>query len=561
MEIERGVPAQIPRTLIAADEVARAARRLPALEPERPQDTVPCVALEVEQGPHGAEVLLQDWLRTGALAAWCLLEKSLERQAERAVLAGRPVRPTARALLHAVLQPGDGCGRRLASAELFARDERVVHDVHGKQLENAVLLNGAEAVFALGHAKPRGREKLQVIGWDMYSELAQEVLGQGHTFVVSAAGKPSTATLQPITVKPGDMDYERIRDEARRIGCTDHEAFWILEFGARSHSTPPLCSVYSPNHKGASENAAELCALLEKEKERGWVEQALQPPCIPLGLRPISAVPKTMEQEGLIIIRGYRLITDGSWPKLKNPGAKVRQPDGSQQPLAPNFNYVPGSQPGVTYPAIYEPVQAATPLIELAKSAGVRLVGKCYDFEKWFRQIPMRLLDRLQIVQAWMGSYWHDLRVFMGCVHASNTAQRIAYIVLDVVEARLEAGLEAQLDSLDAANADAIRAWLTTRKRLFPSDPAPAPRLTRAAHSSRTRAAASIATSSASQRAARYGPTPACASPLTPPPPGAGDCTWATGTPPGPGSPPPSEPSRGAAPRRGASGWASRPSS
>ena len=146
------------------------------------------------------------------------------------------------------------------------------------------------------------------------------MLGQGHTFVVSAAGKPSIATLQPIKVKPGDMDYERIRVEARRTGCTDHEALWILEFGARSHSTPPLCSVYSPNHEGASENAAELCELLGKENERGWVEQAPQPPCIPLGLRPISAVPKTMEQEGLIIIRDYRLITDGSWPKRGTSG-------------------------------------------------------------------------------------------------------------------------------------------------------------------------------------------------------------------------------------------------
>jgi len=189
----------------------------------------------------------------------------------------------------------------------------------------------------------------------------------------------------------------------------DAETLQTLEYGARARSTPPTASMYFPNHRSTQEFSGPLDALLEDEVMRGWVVRTFGPPCIPICIRPLGVVPKTAERDGIIVIRGHRLITDGSFPKKCQKGASVSRGDGSEQWLAPNFNYPADQEPWLRFPSIWELAQASEVLHDLAgctsNVAGmpVAVVGKCLDFEKWFRQIPMSNLDRWQIMETWKG--------------------------------------------------------------------------------------------------------------------------------------------------------------
>jgi hypothetical protein len=141
--------------------------------------------------------------------------------------------------------------------------------------------------------------------------------------------------------------------------------------------------------------------------------------------------------------------------------------------LAPNLNYVEGSQPWLHYLSIPEISQGAMPLLALAREAGLQVLGKFFDFEKWFRQIGQCNLDRWQIVEMWRGLFLHDTRVTMGCVHSSNTCQRIAYIILDIVQHKMDEGIEQTLAALaDRAAARSIGEWRERRKIIFPNEPA-----------------------------------------------------------------------------------------
>jgi len=312
-----------------------------------------------------------------------------------------------------------------------------------------------------------------VLRWADYSKLAQEVLTSGFTFEFDETGKPHINTLRPLVRLTTDFDAMEIAGQAVAAGCLDKEAIWILEFGARSHSTPPYNSVFFPNHSGAVENAAGMAGILDAELELQWMRASPHPPFGPIGIRPVSLVPKTRVQEGKVTIYGYRLITDGSFPGKGMKRHSVRLPGGKKKFLAPNFNFVEGSQEWLHYTSISEIAQATQPLLALAQEANLDLLGKCFDFEKWFRQIGHCNLDRWQIVEQWKGQYLHDTRVTMGCVHSSNTCQRIAYIILDNVERQLDAGLDAAIDALpDQAAAGLIRAWIANRQEVFPDEKA-----------------------------------------------------------------------------------------
>jgi len=142
--------------------------------------------------------------------------------------------------------------------------------------------------------------------------------------------------------------------------------------------------------------------------------------------------------------------------------------------LAPNFNYRVELEPWVRFPSIWELSQASHVLTgladDVARITGIEfeVVGKCFDFEKWFRNIPMSNLDRWQIMEVWKGKWYHDLRVTMGCCHSSNTAQRVSLVVLSIVEQELVAGLDAQLGQLEPTVAMAIRVWQAGRRAAFP---------------------------------------------------------------------------------------------
>ena len=117
------------------------------------------------------------------------------------------------------------------------------------------------------------------------------------------------------------------------------------------------------------------------------MEVSATPFTVPIGTRPVSIVPKTDVVDGLVVITGYRLITDGSYPKKKSRNARVRDEHGNNVFIAPNFSYLSGSQPDLRYTSISEISVALQPLMALAMFSGSAVVLKCWDFAKWFRQI------------------------------------------------------------------------------------------------------------------------------------------------------------------------------
>ena len=59
----------------------------------------------------------------------------------------------------------------------------------------------------------------------------------------------------------------------------------------------------------------------------------------------------------------------------------------------------------------------------------------------------------------------------MGCVHSSNTAQRVSFILIEIVEGRLDGVFEEHLAGCDGPQFELIRAWRERRKEAFPDDP------------------------------------------------------------------------------------------
>jgi len=56
----------------------------------------------------------------------------------------------------------------------------------------------------------------------------------------------------------------------------------------------------------------------------------------------------------------------------------------------------------------------------------------------------------------------------MGCVHSSNTAQRCSHVILNIVEARLDASFEALLEAKTGLMYGRVREWRAHRMKLFP---------------------------------------------------------------------------------------------
>ena len=229
-----------------------------------------------------------------------------------------------------------------------------------------------ERAAVLGQDNDRRYPAPVVLQWKDYSPLAQLVLRAGHTFEVNEEGKPFIRQLKAIDYTEEDIDFTTVISLALANSCEDNAIIWAMTYGARSHSDPPKNSVFFPNHAGARKNPEGVQAVLEPEIEKEWVTVSASPTNVPIGARPISIVPKTAVVEGVIVITGYRLITDGSYPDKKRRNAHVRDEDGVLRPLAPNFNFTEGSQPDVRYTSIAEISVALQPLMAAAEQAQTR---------------------------------------------------------------------------------------------------------------------------------------------------------------------------------------------
>ena len=344
-------------------------------------------------------------------------------------------------------------------------------DNYERKILTAVEAAGAAEADAAAGRPHAALPKPIILKWEAYSALAQQVLEEGFTFEVDDHGRPHITIERRAEMGMNDMDVEQIIAEAMELGCQDLEALDALRFGARAFCDTPLSTTYGPNHAGALEHAAEMEGMMSDELQRGWIASSQHPPFVPICIRPCSLIPKIKEVDGMLKTTGYRLITDGSWPKPNRRGWQLVNHKGEMQAVAPNANFVTGSQPWVRYPAISSLAQGIVPLLALAAMAGEPLMGKCFDFEKWFRQIPMSNVDRWQIIEEWKGSFFHDRRVTMGTVHSSNVCQRIAYILLALVDDELDSTFEAFMETLPWQTRAAVANWQAMRRQAYPDEP------------------------------------------------------------------------------------------
>ena len=310
-----------------------------------------------------------------------------------------------------------------------------------------------------------------VLAMGDYSEVSREVLKAGFTLWVDAEGRPHITTLEKVTV---NMETELMKARARAAGVRDEDGLTALDWGARSRSETPEVCVYSQNHNGAVQHKEVVTDHLESEVKAGFVVASRFPPSIPLCVRPMSMVPKLKAVEGVMVITGWRLVVDASYPGKRTAGAKVIGADGTEKFVAPNHNFEGVDEKTRFNWCCLSVISHGFGLL-LAVSAfcGVPLVGQCFDFKGWFRQIGMSTLDRWQVVEAWGGAYYHDARVAMGCSFSADIAQRVAFFVCEILEAKLRALFPAFLAAQDGTLewVRRLKEWLEMRKTLFPGDP------------------------------------------------------------------------------------------
>ena len=301
-----------------------------------------------------------------------------------------------------------------------------------------------------------------------HTPLLAEVLAKGHTISVDSEGRPSITEPSRSEVP---MQTEEIIRRAEGLGCQDREALFSLRWGAVSHADPAKVSSFQPNHSGALTNAAELVKILAQEVTDKMMKVMSHPPCIPLCVRPMSLVAKWAVKGGELYVRGWRLVLDGSFPNKGRRGALVRDIDGVERHLAPNMEYRK-DQPWFDYWSLSRISQAVAMLMAAAGFIGCELYGSCFDFKGWFRQLPMNNMDIWQNVQTWGGKYYKDKRVAMGYSFSSSIAQRVAFIILDICEAELDAQLEGYLCLHEVEGwVRKLRDWIGRRKSAYPDRP------------------------------------------------------------------------------------------
>jgi hypothetical protein len=222
------------------------------------------------------------------------------------------------------------------------------------------------------------------------------------------------------------------------------------------------------------QNKAKVSEHMAAEVKAGFSCASKAPPMIPVCVRPINLIPKMKPVNGAVTIVGWRMVIDASYPGRSMPDNTAVGADGVERYIAPNLNYNRLLEGGYNWSSVGEIGKGVQVLMALAQLCEVALVGKCYDFKSWFRQLPMCLLDRWQVVEAWAGEYYHDARVAMGCSFSADIAQRTPFIILKIVDFKLLAVFPSFLEKqaeLGEAWVTPLRDWTRKREELYPNDP------------------------------------------------------------------------------------------
>jgi hypothetical protein len=267
-----------------------------------------------------------------------------------------------------------------------------------KAVEAAGVLDKQEEVEGKRSDYPTGL----VLSMDDYSEAGRRVLEAGYTFYVDETGKPHISRLEKTVV---DMATGKIQVLAREAGIEDEAALDALDTGTRSNAAVPEVTCWFPNHNGAFQNKAEVSKHMAAEVKAGFSFASREPPMIPICVRPVNLIAKMKPMDGAMCIVGWRMVIDASYPGKNAPDSTAVGADGVERPQAPNFNYNRLLEGGYNWSSVGEIGKGVQVLMALAVLCDVGVVGKCYDFKSWFRQLPMCHLDRWKVVEAWGGEY------------------------------------------------------------------------------------------------------------------------------------------------------------
>jgi hypothetical protein len=356
--------------------------------------------------------------------------------------------------------------------ELYTRQHGVV-----EEFKKAAEIDGRFEAEAVAGRPTRRRRRLELRGeHDEYTALARRVFALGLHFSIDEESKPHIAGTEEVS---SNIDCDALEKSALAAGITDLEALYAPRLGATSHN-PELsrATVYSSNAATALKAAYALEHLLNEEIADGSIRQRDTPFTVPMHGVPLGVVTKP---PGLVLANGgknedgsvakIRITPDLSWPLPDEHGGDV---DEAGFPYAPNTAVLKEDLGDFEWLSVETIGRAVYVLAFPARLAGRQLLGSCYDFAKWFRQIPVRSWERWKQSYVWRGLFLTDERVVMGSASSADIAQRLSFIVILIVLWDLDAAFEKEFAHRSDGPWHALNTWRRRRLAYFNNDAAQA---------------------------------------------------------------------------------------
>jgi len=258
-----------------------------------------------------------------------------------------------------------------------------------------------------------------------YHPKISEVIKLG--FSVSFINKegPTIVRLAKIDDSLWGFKASVIRKEAIAMKWEDRELIEFLKYGFYDYSedTPPISSI-SPQQKKALVNVEKFSKDIEKELDKGWMDArpTQWPSYIPFRTTPGSVEPK--KQPGEI-----RVVWNASHPLPHARDGVIIDKKVGEMPINSNASTTLPRWLQFERTAIESISLAIEIIIPLAKEMRLPILGRTYDFEKWFRQLKMAHTEAWKSNITMSASFHSDLRMQMGRSASAHSGQRLSSLI------------------------------------------------------------------------------------------------------------------------------------
>lgn len=130
----------------------------------------------------------------------------------------------------------------------------------------------------------------------------------------------------------------------------------------------------------------------------------------------------------------YRVIWNASSPRLDSLRGMETIQKGASKVISANFNTWLPSTLNFELSSIESINESVKILADFAVRSGLPLLRKTIDLASWFRQHAVATADRWKNFLRFNGAYYCDHRVQMGRASAANNAQRVTFLVVELLE-------------------------------------------------------------------------------------------------------------------------------